>query len=252
MAWNSSGRSNSELVRNMHRGGLIRSEKVLQAFLAVDRGNFVPRDKREHAYQDEPIHSAPFHLSAPHMYATVLEALELSEGMSFLNVGSGSGYLSFLVARIVGQAVNHGIEQHKELVEHDSSRCAEVPELRDMNHIRFRWGDAFKVDYDSEQRYDRIYIGAGCQMNAVVIFKIMLSVGGMLIAPLEDELVSFTRVEESVYVTKVITNVRFQPLAEPETRLLKFEKRIDLNKPQEENVLVTNASGISISRSIRV
>jgi protein-L-isoaspartate(D-aspartate) O-methyltransferase len=252
MAWHSSGRSNAELVRNMHRGGLIRSDKVLKAFIAVDRGHFVPREKKEYAYIDEPVHSAPFHLSAPHMYATVLEALDLSEGLSFLNVGSGSGYLSFLVARIVGHAVNHGIEQHRELVEHAMSRCAEVSELHDLNHLRFRVGDAFNIDTESGQRYDRIYIGAGCQQNVTAMYRQMLAIGGVMVAPLEDELVCITRLSEVVFVTRVITNVRFQGLAEADPRMLKHQPKVNLNLPIVESVAINPVAGISMYRVMHV
>jgi protein-L-isoaspartate(D-aspartate) O-methyltransferase len=251
MAWRSSGRNNTELVRNMHRQGLIRSEKVLQAFLQIDRGHFVPREKRESAYQDEPIHFSPFHLSAPHMYATVLEALDLSEGQSFLNLGSGSGYLSFLVAKITGSAgVQHGIEQHKELVEHAMSRCATIPELRDINFIRFRCGDAFLLKMSSTQTYDRVYVGAGVQMNATLTFRELLNVGGVMVAPREEELVCITRVSPDTYVSRVVSHVRFQLMVEPDSRLAKVSGKLDLSQPPTERVSCSSAIGITVVKGI--
>jgi protein-L-isoaspartate(D-aspartate) O-methyltransferase len=253
MAWTSSGRSNSELIRNMHRSGLIRSDKVLKAFLSVDRGHFVPKEKRDLAYLDEPVHSAPFHLSAPHMYATVLEALDLQEGQSFLNIGSGSGYLSFLVASIVGPAINHGIEQHRELVEHAMSRCAQVPEFRNINHIRFTHGDAFLLKTQGQkQHYDRIYVGAGVHVSATLAFRELLSIGGMMVAPREDELICITRVSEDVFVSRVITNVRFQPLVEPDPKAAKLMNKMDLSEPSEERVSFCPSNGITVAKIVKV
>jgi protein-L-isoaspartate(D-aspartate) O-methyltransferase len=236
----------------MHRGGLLRSPKVVQAFTAVDRGQFVPRDKRELAYLDEPVHYPPFHLSAPHMYATVLEAMDLSEGMSFLNIGSGSGYLSFLVAKIVGHGVNHGIEQHRELVDHALSRCAVVPEFRDLNYIRFRCGDAFTVKLNGTQKYDRIYIGAGVQITTTLLFRELLSIGGMMVAPRDDELVCITRASEDAFVSRVVTNVRFQPLVEPDPRAAKLLTKLDLAEPITEKSTFASAHGITVTKVTRV
>ena len=242
MAYRSSGRTNAELVRNMHNSRLIQSDKVLRAFLAVDRGHFVHPSKRDAAYLDEPSHHGTFHLSAPHMYATVLEALDLEEGLSFLNIGSGSGYLSFLVAKITGCAsINHGIEQHKELVEHAASRCAKIEAYRDMNSIRFRAGDAFSLNTNSGQKYDRIYVGGGIKDSAATIFQNLLNVGGLMVAPREDELVCIHRISGDRFDSRAVTSVRFHPLTEPSTKTARLVGgSVDLS--ESERIVVSYAA----------
>jgi len=253
MAWASSGRSNGELVRNMHRSGLIRSEKVLNAFLGVDRGHFVPREKKENAYLDEPIHAPPFHLSAPHMYATVLEALDLNPGLSFLNIGSGSGYLSYLVAKIVGpQGAQHGIEQHRELVEHSMSRCAVIPEYHAMNYIRFRCGDGFTLKFNGGETYDRIYVGAGVQVGATLMFRELLATGGIMVAPRDEELVCITRVSEDAYVSRVVTMVKFQSLVEPDARSARLVNKINMSEALTERTTFSPSFGITVAKGVVV
>ena len=67
-------------------------------------------------------------MSAPHIYGTVVDALELSEGLSFLNIGAGTGFLSTVVAYITGPAgLNHGIEIHADVVAHARERCGPPP-----------------------------------------------------------------------------------------------------------------------------
>ncbi|ETV89527.1 hypothetical protein, variant 1 [Aphanomyces astaci] len=111
MAWFSSGTTNDELAMALKGHDIIKSKEVLDAFRQVDRAFFVPRTMLSRAYKDYPIREGTLHLSAPHIYAQVMEALELHPGASFLNVGSGSGYLSCLVGAITGKdSINHGLE----------------------------------------------------------------------------------------------------------------------------------------------
>ncbi|KAH8819634.1 protein-L-isoaspartate O-methyltransferase-domain-containing protein [Xylogone sp. PMI_703] len=102
MAWYCSGNTNSELVNNMWKHGLITSERVKEAMLRVDRGHFCPTQSE--AYQDSPQpigHSAT--ISAPHMHASACEALlpYLNPGARVLDIGSGSGYLTAVLAELV-------------------------------------------------------------------------------------------------------------------------------------------------------
>ena len=69
------------MVDKLVHMGVITSKEVEEAFRAVPRGAFVPPDLQLEAYIDSPLLGDPhLHMSAPHMYATVLEALDLSPG----------------------------------------------------------------------------------------------------------------------------------------------------------------------------
>ena len=92
--------------------GTICSEPVINAFKAVDRGFFIDAPDPMHdtsepieeiRYLNTPFRNGLQHLSAPSIYGTALEALELREGLSFLNVCSGTGYFSALATQILGK-----------------------------------------------------------------------------------------------------------------------------------------------------
>ena len=85
MAWRCSARNNEEMVDKFHRMGVIHSKEVEEAFRNVPRGAFVPEDLQDEAYIDSPIRGDPHvHMSAPHMYASVMEALDLKPGLCSL------------------------------------------------------------------------------------------------------------------------------------------------------------------------
>ena len=77
-----------------NRGTQPQPPQVIDAFSAVDRGDFVPHGHRSRAYANAPLRVGNFHLSAPFIYGVALEALALRRGHRFLHVGSGTGYLS--------------------------------------------------------------------------------------------------------------------------------------------------------------
>merc|ERR1719217_658565 len=89
------------MVRRLKARGVVTADAVEKAMLATDRCNYAPRDA--YADQPQPIgHQAT--ISAPHMHAHALELLSerLYEGARVLDVGCGSGYLSAVMAEMVG------------------------------------------------------------------------------------------------------------------------------------------------------
>jgi len=214
-------RSNADLVASLCSDGVIQTDVLADAFLAVDRGLFLPSSVREKAYRDEPIRSGIFHLSAPHVYASVLEALQLRPGLSFLNIGSGSGYLSHIVASIVGPGgISHGVELHSELVEFASTRCSACESLKHLNFISFAQGDAFQLDSNS-QTYDRVYVGAGSTRQYSALLHSLLNVGGIMVVPQGSSLLFIKREDGGTFHCESIANVHFKSLKLPPIRTLR-------------------------------
>ena len=224
MAWLSSGSSNAELVNNMRAQNLVRTPACYEAFLRVDRGDFIPAPHfRARVYHDGPFHEEEFHMSAPHIYAWVMEQLRLDRmrsdpDASFLNVGSGTGYLSFLVAAAMGAPhLNVGVERVGSLVEFAASRARVVPALADLNFVRFVHADAFSLDTaHPAQRFSRMYVGGGATTDAVEQLRNLLKEGGIMVAPRDEELVRVTRDASAPggFLTEIITSVRFAPLVD--------------------------------------
>lgn len=96
------GNSNDELINSLIKNEFIHTIEVEKAFRSVDRGFYYSDEERQHAYRDSAWQSEELHLSAPCVYATVLECLELCSGHTFLNIGSGIGYFSTVAGLLLG------------------------------------------------------------------------------------------------------------------------------------------------------
>lgn len=174
--------SQDDMIDELVTDGNLSSDVCIRAFQALDRKAFLSKDCFD-AYTDSPVRDGKLHQSAPSIYAKALEALELTPGLSFLNIGSGTGYFSALVAQIIGaSAVNIGVECHEELVELARRNCAAAG----LPDIHFQCGDCFCIDVDKSMKFDRIYIGAGAPRNARFLFK-LLKYDGIVVGPFEDE-----------------------------------------------------------------
>ena len=105
----SAGEDNDELVDNLVEAKYIKTPLIERVFRAVDRANYYLPDHRDNAYKDLAWKHGNLHLSAPCIYSEVMESLELRPSLSFLNLGSGTGYLSTMVGLILGEKLYHNV-----------------------------------------------------------------------------------------------------------------------------------------------
>eukprot|EP00795_Rhopilema_esculentum_P007538 gene7538-13321_t len=218
----SAGQDNDELVTNLCEANYIKSREVERVFRLVDRGDFFPGDYPEDAYKDLAWKQGNVHISAPCIYCEVMEAFELQEGLSFLNLGSGTGYLSTLVGLMIGPyGLNHGVELYKDVIEYSYSKVVNfLKHAKGLNPASFAMpnfvvGNCLMIN-PSYRKYDRVYCGAGCPLEHEAYLKSLIKVGGILIVPIRDTLMKYKRISATDWEESNLLPVQFAPLIEPE------------------------------------
>jgi protein-L-isoaspartate O-methyltransferase len=172
---------------------VIHSTAVEEGFRRVDRRFFVPTSLRSVSYSDQPLRQGAIHVSAPHIYGTILEALELTpnKSFSFLNAGSGTGYLSSMVAVILGPtSLSINIDCHAEAIAHSKVAVdewkASMPDTKHLPDMQFLLGNVLNMDVNQGEclrGFDRIYVGAALEKSNLAPLASLLKVGGILVGP---------------------------------------------------------------------
>jgi protein-L-isoaspartate(D-aspartate) O-methyltransferase len=105
-------RAQQGLARLVARHGV--AEWIIDAFHDIDRADFVPAGSRGSAYSDRPV-GLPHRqtTSQPSLIARMLDELALPEGGKALEIGTGYGFQTALLARRAGRVIS--IERHAEL-----------------------------------------------------------------------------------------------------------------------------------------
>lgn len=110
--------TNETLIASLKDSGVITTAAVEDAFRFVDRARFMPEELKSDAYEDTalPI-GAGQTISQPTVVAFCLEWLQVRSGDRVLDVGSGSGWTTALLAHLVGHKGSViGLERIPELV----------------------------------------------------------------------------------------------------------------------------------------
>lgn len=182
---------NNELfVQKLKTEKAIKSEPIFQAFLKIDRADFVPEIERSDAYVDAPIPLGCDEIatSQPSTIAFMLEILQAGPGHKVLEIGAGSGYLTALLAVIVGPAGKvYSIEYLPELKNFAQKNL----EHYSFDNVELLVGDG-KRGLPNQASFDRI-ISSAETPKIPRAWKRQLAVGGILITPSGSDILKITK-----------------------------------------------------------
>jgi protein-L-isoaspartate(D-aspartate) O-methyltransferase len=173
------------LIDNMKNTGFLTDSKIESAIRKVPRHNFVPKSMKNKAYENEPIRIMKKQtISQPSVVSRMTEWLDLKEGQKVLEIGSGSGWQSAILAKIVGTGKIFTVERHSEL----ASFAKKNLEKLGIKNVKIILGDG-RLGLEEESPFDRIMVTAACREVPKALLD-QLSLDGLLIAPVGDDIQS--------------------------------------------------------------
>jgi len=160
----------------------IGSPQVLEAMRKVTRHSFVPEAEQQRAYSDGPLSiGAGQTISQPYMVALMTQCLDLARGDKVLEVGTGSGYQTAILAEIVGAGEGGGHIYTVERIESLSERAAEVLSAIGYRNIEFEVSDG-SLGWSEKAPFDAIIVTAGAPEVPAALVE-QLVIGGRLVVP---------------------------------------------------------------------
>lgn len=196
------------LLMALRRSG-ITDTRVLAAIEHTPREAFVSEAQRHHAYDDSalPIEMEQT-ISQPTVVAWMTQALDIKEGHTVLEIGTGSGYQAAILAHLCRRV--HTIERHKPLLDIAVARF----EALKLRNITPHLGDGSK-GWPHAAPYDRIIVTCAAEEMPDKLLA-QLADGGIMIIPVgthvaNQQLLKITR-QGNDFKSETMFPVRFVPL----------------------------------------
>jgi len=184
--------------------------KLLAAFRAVPREQFVSADYAGYAYQDSPLPiESGQTISQPYIVALTIYAAGIGPGDKVLEVGAGSGYAAAVIGQIAGEIV--AVERHHELVELARQRMKRLG----YGNVQIFEGDG-TLGWPLEAPFDAI-VAAASGSHVPQSWIAQLKLGGRIVMPLGSphgvqSLVKVTKQGDGTLIQEDLGGVRFVPL----------------------------------------
>ena len=185
----------------------IDDARVLQAMEKVRREVFLPPDLIPHAYHDGPLPiGSDQTISQPSLVAMMTQALDCDETCRVLELGTGSGYQTAILAELSHQV--YTVERIPSLAKEAAERLGRLG----YQNIHYRIGDGYE-GWGDRSPFHRIIVTAAAPRIPTALLD-QLAPGGRLVIPVgEDEQELFlVRKNESGFEIKRLGAVAFVPL----------------------------------------
>ena len=196
------------MVEQQIRARGIIDEQVLEALLKVPRHEFIPVPLRHDAYTDHPVAIGSGQtISQPYIVAYMLQAVAIQPRDLVLEIGTGSGYATALLAELAQAVVS--IERFPEL----ARGAQELLTRLGYTNVQIEIGDG-TLGFAQRAPYDVIFVSAAAPYFPPALLD-QLVLGGRMLIPVGDatnqELQLVTRLPEGNLVRR-LEGCRFVPL----------------------------------------
>lgn len=203
--------TNQQLISHLIESGVLRSPTLIRAFEECDRSLFVPEIDITVAYGDYPLQiGAGQTISQPYTVAIMLEMLHPGVGNRILDIGSGSGWTTALLATAVGESgFVEGVERVASLVEYGRNSLRRA-------HIRNASIDLADPSVLGKpgHLYDRILVSASASGLPTSLVD-QLKPGGILVIPIQESIWRITKDQTGKIEANELPGFRFVPLILP-------------------------------------
>ncbi|QDU60072.1 Protein-L-isoaspartate O-methyltransferase [Planctomycetes bacterium Pan216] len=189
----------SDLIRELQRDG-IRDHRVLSAIDHVPRELFVPPMSQHRAYANEALGIGSGQtISQPYIVALMTESLALEAHHRVLEIGTGSGYQTAILATLAGEVFT--VERLAELSLKSETLLAGLG----FRNVRFKVSDG-TIGWPDQAPFDRIIVTAAAPEVPESLLG-QLAEGGVLVIPFGksdvQKLTRFTKVDGQVHATEL-------------------------------------------------
>lgn len=155
----------------------ISDPSILEVFRKVERHKFVPEEFLDSAYGDHPLPIGSGQtISQPFIVALMTESLKLAGAEKVLEIGTGSGYQTAILAELVKEV--YSIEKIPAL----SKNARQLLLSMGYKNINLNTGDG-SLGWPENAPYDAIVVTASCQGRPAALLE-QLSDDGRLVAPI--------------------------------------------------------------------
>jgi protein-L-isoaspartate(D-aspartate) O-methyltransferase len=169
-----------QMVEAQLRARGIYDARVLDAMARIPRHEFAPERYRSQAYEDHPLPIGEEQtISQPYIVALMLQALAISPNDSVLEIGTGSGYVTALLAELASRVMS--IERHRSLADSAAALLSRMG----FRNIQIVTGDGSR-GFPQSAPYDVIIVSAAApELPRELVAQ--LAEGGRMIVPVGIE-----------------------------------------------------------------
>lgn len=208
------------LIDSLIREGWLKTDSIKEAFKKIKREDFLPEDMKGLAELNEalPIGFGQT-ISQPLVVAFMLEQLQPKPGEKILDIGSGSGWTTALLAQIVvagpetGQARVFAVEIVPELKDFGEKNVGKYNFI-EKGIVKFVCADGSK-GLSEEAPFDKILVSASVSAPAVPLaWKEQLKVGGKIVTPIGSSIWTILKKSETQFEEIEYPGFVFVPLIE--------------------------------------